>query len=196
MKLISLLAALTSFFISYVAHADKWTAATPVISSSSNATLIVRITPGNSVGDVNGFEGAPKGQMASASWFKFDGENYQFSHQYELPIPIAPVDVAVLNDGVLVTFDNWHNVGIGKVIRVFAADGVEMASFELADIYSKKEQKRFKRSASSYWWRKGGISVSDHDAQVHFSDCAGNYVSLSTQTLEVKKSKYGNAGCD
>lgn len=196
MKLFSLPAALIPFFISYVVYADTWAAPRLIIASSSNAEYLVRITPGNYLGDIPGIEESDKGEMANASWFKFDGENYRFTHRYELPIPIAPVEVAVMNDGVLVTFDNWHNVGIGKVIRVFAADGGEIANFEIADIYSEKEQTNFKRSDSSYWWRKGRISVSDHDWRVYFRDCAGNYVSLSTQTLEVKKSKYGNAGCD
>jgi hypothetical protein len=59
--------------------------------------------------NVFAFAGEPKGRYASAEWHKFNGKAYQKMATAVLLNPIAPVDIEVTNDGMLITFDNWHN---------------------------------------------------------------------------------------
>ena len=39
------------------------------------------------------------------------------------------------NDGTLVTLDNWHNVGYGDIVVIYAPDGRARKRYRLADLY-------------------------------------------------------------
>ena len=53
------------------AFADSWRAAQSIAAVSENAEWIVRVEPGESMGDVFGFAGTPKGEYAEATGPRF-----------------------------------------------------------------------------------------------------------------------------
>jgi hypothetical protein len=68
--------------------------------------------------------------------------------------PVAPTEFFVTNRGFLVTLDNWHNMGFGKVAVFYSAEGLPLRSYELADLFVGAEVDGFQHSASSIWWRR------------------------------------------
>ena len=76
--------------------------------------------------------------------------------------PVAPVDAVVSKRGYLVTLDNWHNMGYGKVFALSGPDGAPIKSYELKDLFSKQEIELFEHSVSSIWWRKGPAYVDEN----------------------------------
>ena len=98
------------------AIADDWPRPAAKAVVSGNGETVVRTIPGASVGDTYGFAGASKGKVASAQWFRFRENRYELYQTVQLVNPVAPIHVAVANDGTLITLDNWHNVGFGVVL--------------------------------------------------------------------------------
>jgi len=71
------------------------------------------------------------------------------------------VAVYVSNHGDLVTLDNWHNEGYGAVLVLYHWDGKIVKSYQLADLFSKKEIDSFPMSVSSIWWHKGPTYIKE-----------------------------------
>lgn len=140
------------------AIADSWKSATVKAVVSENGTTIVRVIPGASIGDTYGFAGAAKGKFASAQWFRFRENRYEPYQTMQLINPVAPINVAVANDGTVITLDNWHNVGYGDVVAIYAPNGKLRKKYRLDDLYTEAVIKKIKRSVSSIWWR----CVTDH----------------------------------
>jgi hypothetical protein len=71
----------------------------------------------------------------------------------------------VANDGALITLDNWHNVGFGDVVAIYAPDGKLRRKYRLGDLYSAATIEKIKRSVSSIWWRcsRGDPHVEPND---------------------------------
>jgi hypothetical protein len=67
--------------------------------------------------------------------------------------PVAPVDMFVSDHGALVTLDNWHNYGYGKVVALYGPTGASIVAFELRDLFSAEEIERAPHSVSSIQWR-------------------------------------------
>src|SRR5262245_35011303 len=135
------------------ATADSWPGATVKAVVSENGQTVVRVIPGASIGDTYGFAGAAKGKYASAQWFRFRENRYELYQTQQLVNPVAPIHVAVANDGTVITLDNWHNVGFGDVVAIYAPDGKLLKRYRLEDLYSAAAIERIKRSVSSIWWR-------------------------------------------
>lgn len=135
------------------AIADDWPGPTVQAVASRNAEVIVRVIPGASFGDTVGFAGASKGKFASAQWLRFRDDRYEPYQTAQLLNPVAPIQVAVANDGTLVTLDNWHNVGFGEIVVIYSPDGKVRKSYRLADLYSTATIEKIERSVSSLWWR-------------------------------------------
>ena len=119
------LVAIMSISMLSVAIADSWLPAKTISATSENAEWLIRVEPGDSVGNVFGFAGEPKGEYAEATLFKYDRglENYTKIIKYRTRNPIAPVDILVSNSGWLVALDNWHNFGIGTVVATYDSEG-------------------------------------------------------------------------
>jgi hypothetical protein len=140
------------------AHADEWP--TPVIREvfSPSRAYFVRITPGTSWGDVEGFKSAPKGPYAEAEFYHRENDrSYRLTGTISTVNPVAPVEFLVTDSGFLVTLDNWHNRGYGKVVAVYSAEGKLVRAYELRDIFTAGEIEKFERSVSSIAWRKRGV---------------------------------------
>lgn len=72
---------------------------------------------------------------------------------------MAPVEFLVADGGQLVTVDNWHNVGHGKVVAIYEASGKLLHAYELRDLFTPEEILRFPHSVSSIHWRNGPLYV-------------------------------------
>jgi hypothetical protein len=135
------------------AWADSWPDATVKAVASESGEIVVRITPGTSIGDTYGFAGSPKGKFASAQWFRYRDNRYELYQTAAMPNPVAPIQVAVANDGTMVTLDNWHNVGMGDIVVIYGPDGKLQNKYGLRDLYPVATIEKIERSVSSIWWR-------------------------------------------
>jgi tetratricopeptide (TPR) repeat protein len=64
-----------------------------------------------------------------------------------------PVDVVLLDDGTLVSFDQWHTLGYGQVAISYTAGGKVRWSRTLEELVGKERVATFSHSVSSIWWR-------------------------------------------
>jgi hypothetical protein len=165
------------------AFADSWSSAAPKAVTSQNGNFLVRMTPGTSIGDTFGFAGSPKGKFASAQWFRYRDDRYELYQTKQLLNPVAPINLAVTNDGTLVTLDNWHNVGYGEAVVVYAPDGTIRKKYKLADLYQKAKMEKFIHSVSSIWWRCVGADPSvDRDNILQVDDTLGGRFSFRLES--------------
>lgn len=126
--------------------ADSWPGPVILTRFSDDGRFFVRITPGASVGDTYGFAGERKGPYASAQFYALQpDDSYRLVKRVSLVNPVAPVDAIVTKRGYLVTFDNWHNLGFGKVLAVYGPAGDPIASYTLEQMYSADQLKRIRR---------------------------------------------------
>ncbi len=155
-----LIVALVFLFPVFAAQADSWKAAAVQARASANGQFVVRVVPGTSKGDVFGYAGEQKGPYATAEWHKFNGTSYVKVAKASLLNPVAPVDIEVTNDGLLVALDNWHNLGVGAVVVIYKPSGTIAKKYALQDLYSKSDVARIQTSTSSIRWRCSGLSTS------------------------------------
>jgi hypothetical protein len=138
-----------------VAHSDSWPGPVEREVFSPSRNFKVRILPGKSSGDQFGFAGGPKGPYATAELYGRNGaDHYILARTFTLLNPVAPVDVFLTDRGHVVTFDNWHNMGYGKVVVLYESNGSVLRAYSLQDLFSAEDIKRFLHSRSSIWWRK------------------------------------------
>lgn len=171
-----------------VAFADDWVG--PQVSgvASPNGKILVRVVPGNSMGEVEGFADSPRGERAHALYYRLDGkEKLTLFQEVILENPVAPVFYVVTNQGAIVTFDNWHNVGMGKVIVIYSPAGKVLKSHTLTELYTKAEVAKMPRSVSSIWWRCRAEPISDHSYKVVFKDVLSNVVEVNPENGAVNK---------
>lgn len=134
--------------------ADDWPGARAMTVFSEDGTRFVRVEPGNSIGDTVGFAGANRGSYATALFYVRQADrSYRLAAEVSLLNPVAPVDLRLSNSGYLITFDNWHNLGFGKVVAVYDPTGKPLASWELEQLYSAEQIGAILSSQSSRWWR-------------------------------------------
>ena len=146
---------LTLVALIFPLYGDDWPGPQIRERFSLSREFMVRVIPGSSWGDTVGFKGLPKGPYAKAELYRQDQtRSYRFLKQIMLLNPVAPVDFLVTDSGHLVTFDNWHNVGYGKVAVLYASDGSVLQAYALNDLFTAAEISRFEHSVSSIWWHK------------------------------------------
>jgi hypothetical protein len=172
-----------------IARADSWPAARPSGKVSPDGNIVARVTPGESLGDVYGFAGAKKGRYAKAGIYRLEGEErYVMVREVALLNPVAPVDFVVSNAGELLTLDNWHNLGVGKVLVVYGGDGRVLRSYSLVDIYSPEELRRFEQSVSSISWRCTLPPFLERGSSVlEIGDTLGNLLEVEMRTGALSK---------
>ena len=171
------------------ALADSWSSATVKAVVSENGETLVRVIPGASIGDTYGFAGAPKGKFSTAQWFRFRENRYELYQSVQLANPVAPIHVAVANDGTVVTLDNWHNVGFGDVVVIYAPDGKLRKKYRLENLYPVAAIDKIKRSVSSIWWRCVGLAPHiERNGTVQVDDTLGGrftfHLGNATHTYE------------
>jgi hypothetical protein len=139
--------------------ADQWFSAQPIDRQSPNGRWAVRIDLGSSLGDTVGFHGAKKGDYAKATLTGPEGERRTFT----LLNPISPVHAVLLDDGTLLAFDNWHNMGHGTVLAGYSAQGVVKWSHPLEELLPEKVLERVPMSVSSRLLRRGKDLLQQED---------------------------------
>ena len=165
------------------ALADSWTAPQVREVFSANRDHFVRVIPGSNLGSTFGFAGAAKGANASAEWYRRqDDRSYRLTQSATLFNPIAPVDVFVSDDGRLVTVDNWHNRGYGKVLAVYDDGGRLVKSYELAELFSKQEINAYPHSVSSRAWHQGPVYLNKDQRTLYMMISSGRDLVLGLES--------------
>ena len=137
-----------------LAMADDWPGAKVQHVFSGNGLHFVRIVPGEGYGDTVGFKGSKTGAYARGEFYeKQPDRSYKLTADVVLQNPVAPVDVLLSNSGYLLTFDNWHNAGYGKVVAIYKPHGELVRAYELEALYTSKQIEVIRTSVSSRWWR-------------------------------------------
>jgi hypothetical protein len=127
---------------------------------SQSQDYFARVNPGKSVGETVGFRGAPTGPHATAEMYRRASDrSYRLAWTISLANPVAPIDVFLTDRGYLVTLDNWHNMGHGKIVVFYSPEGKLLRGHALDDLFSAAEIDRLPRSVSSIWWRKQAAYV-------------------------------------
>lgn len=156
--------------------ADQWLAPKPQHVVSANGKYLVWIVPGESLGDTLGFEGSKKGAYARAEFYeKQTDRSFKLIADVFLQNPIAPVNILLNDQGYLITFDNWHNAGYGKVVAIYTPGGVPLRSHELEALYSAKRVEEIPRTVSSRHWLSNnfGFFTATNDPKVYAYDFRG-----------------------
>jgi len=167
----------TLYWVVGTATADRWAPAQELGAISADGSLVVKVTPGNSLGDTFGFTGADKGKFATAKYFRLDNEKaYNYYQEIELVNPVSPISVYLSSDGTLVTLDNWHNMGYGNVVVIYRPNGEVLKKYKLDELYSNSEKlDKITMTVSSIWWRCNDITpVVDREEFIVF-DSFGNF---------------------
>lgn len=87
---------------------------------------------------------------------KLDGRRYQTLWRKPLANDISPAAALISDDGHLVTFDNWGQIGIGSnVIVIYDANGQMLRRLGLEELFTKQEITKLPRTSSSVLWRRG-----------------------------------------
>jgi len=156
----TLAALLMAALIAPQARGDSWPAPRTKEVFSESREYFVRVLPGESLGDTFGFAGARKGRYAAAEFYRRGPDrSYRLVAEATLSNPMAPVEFLVADGGRLITVDNWHNVGYGKVVSIYEASGKLVSAYELRDLFTPEEIQRFPHSVSSIRWRKGPLYI-------------------------------------
>jgi len=137
-----------------IAAADSWPGPRVFTEFSESGRYFVRFLPGESLGDTFGFAGARTGRYATALLYSLQPDrSYQLKHEITLVNPVLPVKALVSDEGSVITFDNWHNIGYGKVVAIYAPTGRLVRAWELTDLHSKAKVESIQHSVSSRYWR-------------------------------------------
>lgn len=151
---------------SKMALADSWSPPTELGAMSENTQYVLRVVPA----EVN------SNKAPIASLFEFDGVGYVERLSFTLVNDISPVHVRVTDSGGIFTFDNWHEVGIGKhVVAIYSVTGELRASYTLKELFSKDDYIRVgeNRTVSSIWWRCSSSEIRARDSDVVVHDAIG-----------------------
>ena len=165
------------------AAADDWPGPQVREVFSASRDHFVRVTPGKSVGDTFGFAGAAKGEYAIAEYYRRQADgSYKPVQKVTLPNPVAPVEFFVSDEGRLVTVDNWHNRGYGKVLAVYGADGRLVKAYELTDLFLKEEIDAYPHSVSSIHWHEGPVYLNKDQRTLYMMIRSGRDLVVGLET--------------
>ena len=176
--------------------ADEWPAAKVQQIFSGNGLHFVRIVPGESYGDTVGFKGSKTGTYARGEFYKKQPDrSYKLIADVALQNPVTPVDMLLSNHGYLLTFDNWHNTGYGKVVAIYRPNGELVRTYELEALYPVKQLEAIPISVSSRWWRCRPFGFVDPGEQTkvyvfeHFGGTFTFELSMGTHEYQAGHSK-------
>ncbi len=126
--------------IALPARADQWVSPTTKTLTSPNKKWVAVITPAD----------GSKSPLARASIGPVGGPATTF----ELQTRWAPVDSVLLDDGTLLTLDQWHRLGHGDVAHLYERDGKLRWKKTLVQLVGQSVVDAADHSVSSIWWRK------------------------------------------
>jgi len=181
------------------AKGDDW--ASPVIREvfSQSRSYFVRVLPGKSLGDTVGFSGAAKGPFATAEFYRRENDrSYRLAATAPLLNPVAPAEFFVTDKGFLITLDNWHNLGYGKVVAFYTPEGKPIRAYELSALFTKSEIEGFGHSISSIQWRKftGAYLRPGGDTfNVTINDTGGSFIFELSGAYQYCETRQGSFLC-
>ena len=180
------------------AWADSWPGPTVFTVFGASGRHFVRFVPGESVGDTVGFAGSPRGRYATALQYALQPDrSYRLLHEVTLVNPVSPLNALVADDGHFVTLDNWHNVGFGKVVAIYAPSGKLVRGYELTDLYSSEKLEKIPHSISSRYWRCAPVHfVEQEQKSVYVPEALGGYFVFRLATGEMKYEAGSRTTCD
>ena len=164
---------------------DDWPAARVKTVFSEDGARFVRIIPGDNIGATIGFKGARSGKNGRAEFYvRQKDRSYKLTADILLPNPVAPVEALLSNGGSLITFDNWHNIGYGKVVVIYNATAQIVRAYDLEQLYPREQVGRIPMSTSSRWWRCTPHHFVEPREQQHVyaPEFAGGYFVFDLQT--------------
>lgn len=101
------------------ARADEWPAPRVQNVFSSNGRYFVRIVPATSINRAAGAAGGPnQGKSRGEFYARQPDRSYRLTADVELQNRFSPTYAIVTDDGYLVTFDEWFQMGIGDVMAL------------------------------------------------------------------------------
>jgi len=166
---------------------DSWAGARPFQVFSESGKYFIRVIPGDSIGETIGFAGARKGKFAQALYYALQADrSYKLLHDIKLQNPVAPVDLLVSDQGHFITFDNWHNLGYGKVVAIYAPTGKLVRSYALNQLFAAAQIEKIPTSVSSRHWRclpVHFVEPKEHKA-VYVPEVLGGYLVFTLATGE------------
>lgn len=161
-----LLGMLFSFLLAASAFADSWLPPSVQSYPSANGDWKLTVYPRGLTNQLDYFKdkvdgkpnagGIPGDTQASpiGHMERKQGGRWQTAWKAPLVNDVSPVEAVVSNDGVSVTFDNWHSVGWGDdAVVIYAADGSQVRKFGLSAFLPKHYINAVPRSVSSIHWR-------------------------------------------
>jgi hypothetical protein len=176
-----------------LALADSWARPTPLVVSSPDTRIIVRIEPGGNTKAVGKYAPLTKTDSARAAFFRFEDspENYSRYLSIALSNPVNPVSAYVSNDGALVTLDNYGNPGQGDIVSIYDPRGKLVHTYKIEDIYADTAISEMRRSVSTREWRHPDYPPRFSNGDFLIADVFGNFLFFSTSdgSLAVKGEK-------
>lgn len=138
-----------------------------------------------------GFTGEKKGKYARAEFYRRHRDrSYRLAAEAVLLNPVAPAEFFVSDRGRVVTVDNWHNIGYGKVVVIYDARGKVVRSYELSDLFLDWEIKNFDESTSSIQWRKGPVYIREDQLTLLITVKPGGNFVFGLETGHFKYCEY------
>jgi hypothetical protein len=172
------------------AWADSWPGPTVFTVFSESGRYFARFLPGESVGDTVGFASSPRGRYATALLYELQPDRaYRLLHEVTLVNPVSPLNALVADDGHFVVLDNWHNVGFGKVVAIYAPSGQLVRGYELTDLYPREKVEKIPHSVSSRYWRCAPVHFVEREQKsVYVPEALGGYFvfTLATGSMTYK----------
>ena len=146
--------------------ADSWMPPSPATYESCNHDFRLTVSPLQLQNQLRYFEDKvdgvePAGQATGApvearGRLERRDADGQWSLVWDRPLvnEVGPVSALVSDAGdYVVTFDNWHSVGLGdNVVVLYDARGMVIRSLALTDIVPENYAAALPRSVSSLWW--------------------------------------------
>ena len=146
-------------------RADSWMLPTEHSITSHDGHWRLTVTPRSLSSQLDYFKDADEGERRaggvpggtdSAYGHMQRREGDRWTEVWKAPLlnDVAPVDMLVSHDGVLVTFDNWHSMGHGNTaIVIYDGAGKPTCQWSLDDLLPVAYVNNLIRSVSSIQWR-------------------------------------------
>lgn len=161
-----MLGMLLALLLAVPAFADSWLPPSVRSYSSANGEWRLTVYPRGLTSQLDYFKdkvdgkpnagGVPGDSQASpiGHMERKHGGRWQTVWKMPLVNDVSPVEAVVSNDGMTVTFDNWHSVGWGDdVVVIYATDGTHVRKLGLSEFLPKHYINAVPRSVSSIHWR-------------------------------------------
>lgn len=165
-QLSGLVLSLAVVLVASPAHADSWIPATKQQYRSANAAWRLTIEPRGLTNSLAYFSdqldgkerpGAAAGDtQASAIGTMEHCTAGACRRIWRRPLlnDVAPVDAVVMNDGRVITFDNWHSMGFGaNAVVIYNMRGAPLRRLSLPEFLPRDYVIALPRSVSSLHWR-------------------------------------------